>query len=103
MISITKNPTGKLKLFTYTSDSLADDGIVSLPNATSGMCFITCNAEAIMAIVLNTGQTDLVSNTVNTANTDSDTNLCIYDGGTNAIVKNRLGTTGEIRIFYYYN
>jgi len=33
----------------------------------------------------------------------TDANLCVYDGGTGAIVKNRLNATGEIRIVYYYN
>jgi hypothetical protein len=33
----------------------------------------------------------------------TDANLCVYDGGTGAIVKNRLNATGEIRIVYFYN
>lgn len=36
--------------------------------------------------------------TTNCAFTDSDTNLCVYDAGANATVKNRLGATKLVRI-----
>jgi len=34
--------------------------------------------------------------------TDSDTYLCIYDGGTSVIIKNRLGGTRALKIVAYY-
>lgn len=37
----------------------------------------------------------------NTAATDSDGNLCLYDGGTAAMVKNRLGATKRIHCQYW--
>jgi len=92
------------KLFPYQADALADDGTVNLPDATSGMVFASCNAEAGMWLVQNDGACTKISGSTNTAATDSDTDLCVYDGGgTQAIVKNRLGATGEIRIIYFYN
>lgn len=98
-----KQATGDVVLFTHQEDSLADDGTVSLPDATSGMVFASCNAEAGMWLVQSDGSVTKISGSTNTAATDSDTDLCVYDGGgTTAIVKNRLGATGEIRIFYYH-
>ncbi len=97
------NPTGDMKMFTYQADALADDGTVNLPDATSGMVFVSCNGEAGMWSVTNAGVVAKIVGSTNTAAADTDTDLCVYDGGTYAIVKNRLGTTGEIRIIYYYN
>jgi|GEM_PF-3744318 len=95
---------GTMNLFTYQADALADDGTVSLPDATSGICIVSCNAEAGIFLVQTSGAVKLISTTTgNVATADTDTDLCCYDGGTGAIVKNRLGTTGEIRIIYYYN
>jgi len=95
---------GTLKLFSYQDDSFADDGTVNLPDATSGMVMVTCNAEAGMWLIQNDGSVSKISGSANTADTDSDTDLCAYGGGgTTAIVKNRFGAVGEIRIFYFYN
>lgn len=100
---IEKGPAGVLSLYTYKNDALADDATVNLPDATSGICFVSCNAESFMALVQSDGTVSLIANSANCTAADTDANLCIYDGGTNAIVKNRLGAAGEIRIFYYYN
>jgi len=64
---------------------------------------VSCNGEAGMWLVQNNGTCTKIAGSTNTAASDTDTNLCVYDGGTAAVVKNRLGTTGEIRIVYYYN
>lgn len=94
---------GTVKIFSHQEDSLADDGTVSLPDATSGFVLVSCNAECGLWLVQNDGSSSKVVGTANTANTDSDTDLCVYDGGsTQAIAKNRLGATGEIRIIYFY-
>lgn len=95
--------TGVIKRFVYQNDSLADDGTVNLPDAVSGMVTVTCNAEAGQWLVQQDGTCTKVSGTTNTADTDSDTDLCVYDGGTFGIVKNRLGATGRIRIIFEYN
>jgi hypothetical protein len=98
-----RSATGATFEFTYQADALADDGTVNLPDATSGVCFVTCNAEAGMWLVKNDGSVVRVAGSANTDAADTDAKLDIYDGGTYAIVKNRLGTTGEIRIIYFYN
>jgi hypothetical protein len=98
-----RSDTGSTFQYVYQNDSLADDGSVSLPDATSGVCFVSCNAECGMWLVQNDGTCTKISGTANTVATDTDTNLCVFDGGTSATVRNRLGTTGEIRIIYFYN
>lgn len=95
--------TGDTKAFTYQNDSIADDGSVNLPDSTSGMAFVSCNAEAGYWLVQNDGTCTKISGTTNTADTNTDTNLCVYDTGTQARVVNRLGVVGEIRVIYYYN
>ena len=94
---------GTMLQYTYQKDDLADDGTVTLPDATSGMVLVSCNGEAGMWLVQADGTVTKISGSTNTAAADTDANLCVYDGGTGAIVKNRLGATGEIRIIYYYN
>ena len=42
------------------------------------------------------GVVTLIQNSANVANTDSDTDLCIYDGGTGIVIKNRLGAQKKI-------
>lgn len=100
---ISVKQTGELKIFTYQTDALADDENVSLPDATSGIIMVSCNAEAFTALVQNNGTVTLLSNTTNVDDADTDTKLCIYDSTNQAIIKNRLGVTGEIRIMYWYN
>lgn len=99
-----RSDTGTTLQYVYQKDDLADDGTVTLPDATSGMVLVSCNAEAGMWLVQSDGAVTKISGSTNTAGTESDGNLCVYDGGgTTAIVKNMLGAAGEIRIIYYYN
>jgi hypothetical protein len=41
--------------------------------------------------------------TANTANTDTDTKLCVYNGGSGIVIKNRLGSSKLIRYAIYAN
>ena len=102
-LTITRASAGTLKIFTYQADALADDGTVRLPDATDGLVIVSCNAEAITAVVKADGSCVKMAGTTNTAVADTDADLDVYDGGTYAIVKNRLATTGTIRITYLYN
>ena len=102
-VEIYRAGAGTTNLITYQDDALADDGTVNLPDATSGMVFVTCNDEFLICHIKNDGTVKPVMASELTALTDSDTNLCIYDDGTQAIIKNRLGATGETRVFYFYN
>jgi len=94
---------GALALWSYANDSLADDGTHDLPDATSGFIFISCNAEYGGWAIQNDGTVTKMWGSANTANTDSDTDLCVYQSGTQAIIKNRLGAAGKIRSTYFYN
>jgi hypothetical protein len=98
-----RSDTGTTLQYVYQKDDLADDGTVTLPDATSGMVLVSCNGEAGMWLVQADGTVTKISGSTNTAAADTDANLCVYDSGTGATVKNRLGATGEIRIVYYYN
>jgi hypothetical protein len=99
-----RSPAGTLNTYTYQDDAIADDGTVVLPDATSGICIVSCNAEAGIFLIQTSGAVTLLSTTTgNVAVADTDTDLCVYDSGTGATVKNRLGATGELRIVYYYN
>ena len=91
---------GDLFRFTHKDDALADDGSVRLPDAVNGIVHVQCNAEAGTWKVQEDGSVTKISGTTNTADTDSDTDLCVYDGGTFAIVKNRLGASGKTRIIF---
>ncbi len=102
-LGLTRPSAGTLKMFTYQADALADDGTVTLPDVTDGFVIVSCNAETIFVNVTAAGVCAKVSGSTNTVVADTDANLCVYDGGTYAIVKNRLGATGAIRIFYLYN
>jgi len=94
---------GVLKFWTYQADALDDDGTVHLPSATSGFVLVACNGECGLWSVTVAGACSKVAGSAHTAATDSDGNLCVYDGGTYGVIRNRLGTTGEIRAFYAYN
>lgn len=90
-------------IYSYQSNIFLDDATVSLPDERYGVVIVSCNAEAGMWLVESDGTCTKIVGTVNTADTDSDTDLCVYDGGTKGIVKNRLGTSGKIVIDYRYN
>ena len=93
---------GVVDQLVYQNDTLADDGTVNLTDATSGIVFVSCNAEAGMWLVEVDGGCTKIAGSTNTADTESDTDLCVYDGGgTTAIVKNMLGVAGEVRIIYF--
>lgn len=103
--------SGTLKQWTHQDDSIADDGTVNLPDATSGMVFVSIadpnNSFSVTSgfwAVSYDGVTSLISGSAGTtADTDSDGDLCVYDGGTYGIIKNRMGDVGELRAFYFYN
>lgn len=102
-----RGATGSMYQFVYQNDSIADDGTVSLPDSTYGILFVsiqpsTGTQEGGFWVVQNYGAVVKIAGSTNTAIADTDGNLCVYDGGTYGIVKNRLGYTGAIRIVYFY-
>lgn len=94
---------GTLKLWTYQNDALVDDDHLPLPTATDGMVFVSCGAEAGMWLVQADGTTTKIAGSANTATGWTDGNLVVYGSGGQASIGNRLGTTEEVRAFYYYN
>lgn len=73
-----------------TQVTLADDAEIDLP-AQAGLALITGGGESAVVQITAAGAVTLVANTTNVAATDSDGNLCIYDAGANASLKNALG------------
>ena len=98
------NPIGgDMLMKSYQNDSFPDNSVVELTDATDGMVFVSCNGESGMWLVESDGTVTKVAGTANTADTESDTDLCVFDNGTNARVKNMLGVEGKIRIVHFYN
>lgn len=89
-------------VFSYQDSVLADDATVNLPDTTSGIVIVSCNGEAGIFNVQVDGTVTLISGSGNVDDADTDTDLCCFDGGTGAVVKNRLGVTGRIVIWYKY-
>ena len=92
---------GKVKIFQKIV-TLADEAEVSLPDATAGFVVATDGTESIIAYVgIDGAVLDIVTST-NAVAADTDGNLCIYDGGTAANVKNHLGSEATVSILYVY-
>jgi len=92
-----------ITIYPYKDTAIADDGETALPTITNqGLCLVTANDEAGIWIVKSDGSTIKLVGTTNTAATDTDGSLCVYDAGTVANVKNRLGTTASLLVFLLY-
>lgn len=79
------------------SESVADDGTISLPAPTAGRIGVLElfgspeYGSAFIASDASVTLTTLVS--TNFVATDTDTKLCVFDGGSTATIRNRLGST----------
>jgi len=83
----------------YPAVSVADEGTIVLPTGLYGRGWAMAgdNEELISFTYTSAGTVTLLTDcTANTANSDSDTDLCVYDGGAGIIIKNRLGSTKVI-------
>lgn len=89
--------------FSAEAAQLADDGIINLPNNASGIVTVTSSTEIGIWKTNADGSVILLHGSTNTAATDSDNNLCVFDGGLFAVVKNRLGGVERIMINHIYN
>lgn len=92
-------------------ENLVDDGNIDLPTSVQGFGFVfagdfeewgffTNTGAAAVTFLTDTGTHTL--NSTNCVNTDTDAKLCVFDNGTNVRIRNRLGSTQEIFVFYYY-
>jgi len=86
------------------SSSLADDAEEALPTDVGGHLIIWVEGDDEFAdcLIQDDGTVIILSSNGSVVNTDSDTNLCIYDAGTGASIKNRLGATKTIVYEFLY-
>ena len=79
--------------------SIVDDGTHDLPDAKSQIVRVWVDGDDEFGIfhVNADGTVILMSYTGSVVNSDTDTNLCVYNSaGTQATIKNRLGSTKTI-------
>ena len=93
--------SGNLTVFTST-EALADDGTISLPNASYGFLLAMWGTDWMVANVVAAGTVTRMLDKGSTAYTDSDGYFCLYDSGTQAIVKNRTGASVNVALIYIY-
>jgi len=86
-------------------ETLAEDVLIPLPDATAGKVEIWVNDglnnEYISARVMSDGSVSEIISKGNTAFTDTDGNLCLYDSGTGAAIKLRLNV-GQLKVCYEF-
>ena len=89
----------------FTSESVADEAEILIATGTAGFGFVQAGDDEEWAQFTwkVDGTVNLVQNSTNVVNTDTDTNLCIYDAGTGIAIKNRLGATKVIRFNINYS
>lgn len=90
-----------LKSF-WNKEALADDAEFDLPDAVEGFALVTDGTEFLIGHVGTDGAVVALVTSTNAAATDSDTDLCLYDNGTNASVKNRLGSEKTVTCLFFY-
>lgn len=74
--------------------TLADDDTYTLPTGGSGLVLVGCGNEGGLWHIASNRTCTKLAGTANTVNTNTDTNLCVFDNGVNAvIVMNRLGSS----------
>lgn len=85
--------------------TLADDGTFNLPAVNE--CIVTIWTEGFneggQVHITDSGVVTILggSGTTNFVATDTDTKLCVYDGGNYGIVKNRLGATVTVNMVLF--
>ena len=95
----------KLKNLNVIGDSVSvnDAGTITMPTGVVGLLEVFTVAEYIKCHVEADGTITLIYKSANAAITDAASSLCVYDGGTGAIIKNNLGSTKTIRYTFYYS
>lgn len=92
-------------LYTFKDSVLiVDDGTVTLPTITTGgMLKVWCSTEFAEYFIASDGTVSYIRMSLNCDDIDNDTFLCVYDGGSTAIIKNRLGGTRIVGYILEYN
>lgn len=86
----------------FRKEDLADDAGFDLPNAAEGFATITDGTEYIHAFVASDGSVTGITTSTNASIGDVDTDLCLFDNGTAARVRNRLGSQATVRCIFWY-
>jgi len=83
--------------------TLADNAEITLPQPFGvGLATAGTIDEAALFCFKTDGSVQILSKTTNVDDADTDGDLCIYDAGTKTKIKNRLGSTKEIRYIIFY-
>lgn len=86
----------------WKKETLADEAEFDLPDEVEGFALATDGTEHIVAHVGTDGSVLGIVTSTNAATSDSDGDLCIYDNGTKASVKNHLGSEKTITCLFFY-
>lgn len=75
--------------------NVVDDGTITLPDATtqSLLIWVDGDDEWAQCAIQADGTVTILTSVGSVVNTDTDTNLCIYDSGTGATIRQRLGSS----------
>lgn len=75
--------------------NIVDDGTITLPDATtqSLLIWVDGDNEWAQCAIQADGTVTILTSVGSVVNTDTDTNLCIYDSGTGATIGQRLGSS----------
>lgn len=86
------------------SISVADDGTITLPTAVSGHLWVkdADGDEGEFSIAAD-GTVTFIRKTSGVDVADTDTKLCIYDGGGGAVIKNRKGSAKVVKYEFKYS
>lgn len=87
------------------SETVADEGIISLPTSISGWgeVMLGDNEEWASFRFKADGTVTLIAYTTNVVTTDTDEKFCIYDGGSGVIIKNRMSSSKTVRYSIKYS
>lgn len=86
------------------SGEVADDGTITLPAAVSGKLWVqdADGDEGEFSIAAD-GTVTYIRLSANCDDADTDTDLCVYDGGSGAVIKNRKGSAKVVKYTFEYS
>lgn len=85
------------------SETVADDGTITLPTGVSGFLKVWDGTDFGEFFIATDGTVTFVNMSSNCDDADTDTKLCVYDGGDGAVIKNRKGSSMTVRYVFNYS
>lgn len=77
---------------------VVDDGSISLPVLINGgLLQLSAGVEGGLVSLAPDGSVTILAGSTNLVGTDTDAKLCVFDGGTSATIRNRLGATKRVQ------